>query len=236
MAEKTDQLVTIGIKPTEPATGYGYIKYNKRMDATAHAVGEVSRKRITAYPVSDFVEKPSLPIAKSYVEQGCYLWNSGMFVWKTSVILDYFEKLLPDIYNCLLEIEEAIGTEKEQETIERVYPVIPKISIDYGIMERADNVLMLDGDFGWSDVGSWDALDTLYETDENNNVAYGEQIHIGSKNCIAYGKDKLIATIGLEDIIIVETDDAILVCDKGKAQDVKKIVEILQEQGKEEYL
>ncbi len=236
LAEKTDQLVTIGIKPTEPATGYGYIKYNKRMDAIAHAVGEVSRKRITAYPVSDFVEKPSLPIAKSYVEQGCYLWNSGMFVWKTSVILDYFEKLLPDIYNCLLEIEEAIGTEKEQETIERVYPVIPKISIDYGIMERADNVLMLDGDFGWSDVGSWDALDTLYETDENNNVAYGEQIHIGSKNCIAYGKDKLIATIGLEDIIIVETDDAILVCDKGKAQDVKKIVEILQEQGKEEYL
>ncbi len=236
LAEKKDQLVTVGIKPTEPATGYGYIKYNKRMNATAHTVGEVSRKRITAYPVSDFVEKPSLPIAKSYVEQGCYLWNSGMFVWKTSVILDYFEKLLPDIYECLLEIEDAIGTEKEQETIERVYPTIPKISIDYGIMEKADNVLMLDGDFGWSDVGSWDALDTLYETDENNNVVYGEQIHIGSKNCIAYGKDKLIATIGLEDIIIVETDDAILVCDKGKAQDVKKIVEILQEQGKEEYL
>lgn len=114
--------------------------------------------------------------------------------------------------------------------------MIPKISIDYGIMEKADNVIMLDGDFGWSDVGSWDTLDTLYDTDENNNVVYGEQIHIGSKNCIAYGKDKLIATIGLDNVIIVETEDAVLVCDKSKAQDVKKIVEILQEQGKENYL
>ena len=95
---------------------------------------------------------------------------------------------------------------------------------------------MLDGDFGWSDVGSWDTLDTLYDTDENNNVVYGEQIHIGSSNCIAYGKDKLIATIGLENVVIVETEDAILVCDKGRTQDVKRIVEILQEQGKEEYL
>lgn len=236
LAEKTDRLVTIGIKPTEPATGYGYIKYNKRMQEVAHKVGGTSQKRITAYPVSDFVEKPSLSIAKSYVDQGCYLWNSGMFVWKTSVILKYFEKLLPDVYECLMEIEEAIGTEKEKEVLERVYPMIPKISIDYGIMEKADNVIMLDGDFGWSDVGSWDTLDTLYDTDENNNVVYGEQIHIGSKNCIAYGKDKLVATIGLDNVIIVETEDAVLVCDKSKAQDVKKIVEILQEQGKENYL
>ena len=221
LAEKEDRLVTVGIKPTEPATGYGYIKYNKRIDEIAHRVGSVSQKRITAYPVSDFVEKPSLPIAKSYVEQGCYLWNSGMFLWKTSVILKYFERLLPDVY---------------EETIERVYPTIPKISIDYGIMEKADQVIMLDGDFGWSDVGSWDALDTLYETDENNNVVYGEQIHIGSKNCIAYGKDKLIATIGLENIIIVETEDAVLVCDKSKAQEVKRVVEILQERGKDQYL
>lgn len=236
LAEKEDRLVTVGIKPTEPATGYGYIKYNKRIDEIAHRVGSVSQKRITAYPVSDFVEKPSLPIAKSYVEQGCYLWNSGMFLWKTSVILKYFERLLPDVYECLMEIEEAIGTEKEKETIERVYPTIPKISIDYGIMEKADQVIMLDGDFGWSDVGSWDALDALYETDENNNVVYGEQIHIGSKNCIAYGKDKLIATIGLENIIIVETEDAVLVCDKSKAQEVKRVVEILQERGKDKYL
>lgn len=236
LAEETDQLVTIGIKPTAPATGYGYIKYNKKVKEVGHTIGAVSQKRITAYPVSDFVEKPSLVTAKSYVEQGCYLWNSGMFVWKTSVILKYFEELLPDIYECLMEIEQAIGTDKEQEVIDRVYPTIPKISVDYGIMERADNVIMLEGDFGWNDVGSWDALDALYDTDENNNVVYGNQIHIGSRNCIAYGKDKLIATIGLDNVVIVETDDAVLVCNKDCAQDVKKIVEMLEEQGKEEYL
>lgn len=236
LAEETDQLVTIGIKPTTPATGYGYIKYNKKVKEVGHTIGTVSQKRITAYPVSDFVEKPSLSTAKSYVEQGCYLWNSGMFVWKTSVILKYFEELLPDIYECLMEIEQAIGTGKEQETIERVYPTIPKISVDYGIMERADNVIMLEGDFGWNDVGSWDVLDALYDTDANNNVVYGNQIHIGSRNCIAYSKDKLIATIGLDNIVIVETDDVVMVCNKDRAQDVKKIVEQLEEQGKEEYL
>lgn len=236
LAEKTDRLVTIGIKPTEPATGYGYIKYDKEVQEAGHTIGAVTQKRIVAYPVSDFVEKPCLSVAESYVSQGCYLWNSGMFVWKTSVILKYFKDLLPDVYDCLMEIEAAIGTEKEKEVIERVYPAIPKISVDYGIMEKADHVIMLDGDFGWSDVGSWDTLDTLYETDENNNVVYGEQIHIGSRNCIAYGKDKLIATIGLDNVVIVETEDAVLVCDKSKAQDVKRIVEILQEQGKERYL
>jgi len=236
LAEREDRLVTIGIRPTCPSTGYGYIKYNKRVKEVAHTIGAVSRKRIAAYPVADFVEKPGLSTAKSYVEQGCYLWNSGMFVWKTSVILKYFEELLPDVYECLTEIGQAIGTEKEKETIDRVYPAIPKISVDYGIMERADNVIMLEGDFGWNDVGSWDVLDALYEADAYNNVIYGNQIHIGSKNCIAYAKDKLIATIGLDNVVIVETEDAVLVCDKDRAQDVKKVVELLEERGQTQYL
>ncbi len=236
LAEEKNRLVTIGIKPTSPATGYGYIKYNKRVKEVGHAIGAVTQKRITAYPVADFVEKPSLSTAKSYVEQGCYLWNSGMFVWKTSVILKYFENLLPDVYERLQEIEQAVGTDKEKETVERVYPTIPKISIDYGIMERAEDVIMLEGDFGWNDVGSWDVLDALYDTDGNNNVTYGEQIHLGSKNCIVYAKDKLVATIGLDNIVIVETEDATLVCDKDMAQDVKKVVELLREKGQERYL
>ena len=237
LAEETDRLVTIGIKPTKPATGYGYIKYNKKVKEVGYTIGAASQKRIAAYEVSDFVEKPNLSAAKSYLKQGCYLWNSGMFVWKTSVILKYFEELLPDVYECLKKIEEAIGTDKEQETIDKIYPTIPKISIDYGIMERADNVIMLEGDFGWNDVGSWDTLDAIYDTDENNNVVQGEQIHIGSKNCIAYGgKDKLIATIGLDNVVIVETEDAILVCDKSRTQDVKKVVELLEEQGREKFL
>lgn len=236
LAEEKSRLVTIGIKPTSPATGYGYIKYNKRVKEVGHAIGAVSQKRITAYPVADFVEKPSLSTAKSYVEQGCYLWNSGMFVWKTSVILKYFEDLLPDVFERLQEIEQAVGTDKEKETVERVYPTIPKISIDYGIMERAEDVIMLEGDFGWNDVGSWDVLDALYDTDGNNNVTYGEQIHLGSKNCIVYAKDKLVATIGLDNIVIVETEDATLVCEKDRAQDVKKVVELLREKGQERFL
>lgn len=223
IAKKTDQLVTIGIKPSFAATGYGYIKYEKK-------------KEESYFKVEDFVEKPDVRTAKSYLQQGCYLWNSGIFIWKASTILSYFKKLLPDIYEDLYEIGEAMGTNKEQATIDRIYPTIPKISIDYGIMERAKEVIVLEGDFGWNDVGSWDALQGLYEADENGNVIYGEQIHIDTKNCITYAKTKLIAAIGVEDLIIVEADDAILVCHKDKAQEVRKVVEGLKDQGKEKYL
>lgn len=136
LAEKEDRLVTVGIKPTEPATGYGYIKYNKRIDEIAHRVGAVSQKRITAYPVSDFVEKPSLPIAKSYVEQGRYLWNSGMFLWKTSVILKYFERLLPDVYECLMEIEEAIERKKKRKRSREYIRRFPKYRSITGLWKK----------------------------------------------------------------------------------------------------
>lgn len=222
-ARQTDQLVTIGIKPTFAATGYGYIKAEKKQESSY-------------YRVEDFVEKPDVKTAKTYLQEGCYLWNSGMFVWKASTILSYYERLLPDIYGALHEIGEAMGTEVEQATIELIYPTIPKISIDYGIMERAKEVIVIEGNFGWNDVGSWDALQGLYDADDNGNVIYGEQIHIDTKNCISYAKTKLIAAIGVEDLIIVEADDAILVCHKDKAQEVRKVVEELRDQGKEQYL
>lgn len=222
-AEDTDALVTIGIKPTFASTGYGYIKY----------IGESEKDYLT---VEEFVEKPDVKTAKSYLKAGTYLWNSGMFVWRASTILRHFQELLPDVYACIAEIGDAMNTKLERETINRVYPTIPKISIDYGIMERSKNVLVVEGDFGWNDVGSWDALRALYDADENGNIIYGEQIHIDTKNCISYAKSKLIAALGVEDLIIVETDDAVLVCHKDKAQDVKKIVEGLNEQGKTEYL
>lgn len=222
VALETDHLVTVGIKPTFPATGYGYIKYGE-------VIGNYKK-------VEDFVEKPDVKVAKSYLAEGNYLWNSGMFVWKASTILTYFKELLPDIYAYLEEIGTAMGTPQEQETLQRVYPQIPKISIDYGIMERAKEVVVIEGDFGWNDVGSWDALQALYPEDENGNVIYGEQIHIDTKNCIAYAKTKLIAALGVEDLIIVEADDAILVCHKDKAQEVKQVVEGLKNQGKDKYL
>ena len=221
--EETDALVTIGIKPEYPATGYGYIK-NSGVDGKEY------------HKVEEFVEKPDLETAKAYLEEGTYAWNSGMFVWKASTILKYFEKLLPDVYNCLIEIGEAMNTEKEAEVIGKVYPTIPKISVDYGIMERADDVLMLEGDFGWNDIGSFETLSVLGKKDEQGNVGIGTNMLIDTNDCICYSKNRMIATVGVSDLVIVETEDAVLVCPKDRAQDVKYIVEKLTEQGKENYL
>jgi len=219
-AEKTDKLVTIGIKPYFASTGYGYIK----------------RKAADCPEVEEFVEKPDEETARKYLESGRYLWNSGMFVWKASVILKQFELLLPDIYKCLLEIGDSMGTEKEKETISKIYPKIPKISIDYGIMERAQNVIVLEGDFGWNDVGSLDALQLLQEADAEGNTIRGEHILLDTKGCIGCSGGKMLAMIGVEDLIVVEAEDTILVCDKKRAQDVKKVVELLEEKGQNHYL
>ncbi|MBD5542756.1 MAG: mannose-1-phosphate guanylyltransferase [Lachnospiraceae bacterium] len=223
-AEETDMLVTIGIKPTFPATGYGYIKGKTKEEGKNYSL------------VEEFVEKPDQETARTYFEDGSYQWNSGMFIWKASTILKKFKELLPDVYDCLMEIGEAMNTEQEQEVIQRVYPGIPKISIDYGIMERCKDVLVVEGDFGWNDVGSLDMLRVMKEADSDGNILYGKQINIDTKDCISYGQDKLIATIGVQGLIIVQTEDALLVCDKNRAQDVKKIVDRLSEEGMEQYL
>lgn len=218
-AEETDSLVTIGIKPLFPATGYGYIK-----------------RKADSEEVEEFVEKPDAETARKYLKQGSYLWNSGMFIWKASVILEKFRLLLPDIYEYLEKIGQVMGTEEEARIIQEIYPAIPKISVDYGIMERADRVLVLPGDFGWSDVGSWDALGSLYEPDAQGNVRYGETVFEDVHHCIAYGQNKLISLVGVKNLVVVETDSAVLVCDKDRTQDVKKIVEKLENAGKQQYL
>jgi len=230
-AEQTDALVTIGIEPSFAATGYGYIK-GKQGSRTS--VGDQNGKYYSV--VEEFVEKPDKETAQIYLESGNYLWNSGMFIWKASTILSYLERLLPDVYRCLSEIGDAMGTEKEQEVLEKIYPLIPKISIDYGIMERADNVLVIPGSFGWNDIGSLDMLCLMKEADGNENVRYGETICEESSHCIIYGTDKLIATIGLENMIVVQTKDVVLVCPRDRAQEVKTIVDQLAEQGRERYL
>ena len=143
---------------------------------------------------------------------------------------------MPDIYACLVKIGDAMGTEDEMRVIRDIYPEIPKISIDYGIMERSKDVLMIAGDFGWNDIGSLDMLGIMKEKDENDNVIYGEQINLDTENCILYGKDKLIATIGVKDLIVIQEKDAILICDKNRAQDVKLVVDRLASEGKEKYL
>lgn len=222
-AGKTDALVTIGIHPKFPSTGYGYIR-------NCVVQGEVYKK------VEEFVEKPDVETAKEYLKDGRYAWNSGMFVWKASTILKWFEKLLPDIYECLLEIGDSMGSSEEYNTIRKVYPTIPKISVDYGIMERADHVLMLEGDFGWNDIGSYDTLPVLLKKDKDGNVCKGEHVLLDSKDCICYSNKRLIAAVGVENLVIVEAEDSILVCPRERVQDVKKIVEYLEQEGKESYL
>ncbi len=234
LAEEKDALVTIGIKPTFPSTGYGYIRSNRNVENNTCAVENGGN--CLYYEVEEFVEKPDLETASEYLASGQYAWNSGMFVWKASVILSYFEKLLPDIYECLVKIGDAMGTELEKQVIQEIYPVIPKISVDYGIMERAKGVLMVEGDFGWNDVGSFDALEEIYPKDENGNVVLANGCLIDTNGCILYGDgDKLIATLGVSDIVIAQTKDIVLVCDKKRAQDIKLIPEKLADSGKDSY-
>ena len=223
VAEQEDKLITVGIQPTYPATGYGYIKFDK---------SEMS----VAKKVVEFKEKPDLETAKAYVSSGEYAWNSGMFIWKASTILKKFEELLPDVYACIEKIGEAMNTPEEAQVIADIYPTIPSISVDYGIMEKSSDVLVISGDFGWNDVGSWENMDVIYDEDENGNIFVGNQINIDTKNTISYAKKRLITTVGVENLIIVETEDAILVCDKSRAQDVKLIVDELKASGQKEYL
>lgn len=227
VAETTGKLVTIGIKPTFPATGYGYINFNKQVNINLPE---------NTYEVNEFVEKPAFEKAKKYMESGDYLWNSGMFVWKASVILENFRRYLPRLYNSFMKIYEHLGTEKEEEYISKVYPTLQSTSIDYGILERSDEVLVVPGDFGWNDVGSWDALGAIFKPDDEGNIVKAKHLSINTKNSIIYSNDRLIATIGVENLIIADTNDALLICPKDKAQEVKDIVDMLKKKEMKEYI
>lgn len=227
VAKEDGNMVTIGITPSYPETGYGYINFGK---------DEADIKRSNVYMVKRFVEKPNLDTAKEYLSSGRYLWNSGMFVWKASTILDNFKALLPDTYKGLEEIGLSIGMENQEQVLEVEFAKMESESIDYGIMERATNIYTIPGSFGWDDVGSWLALERIHRTNDNGNVVNGNVITVSSKNSIIQGANKLIATIGIEDLIIVDTEDAILICNKDNTQDVKKVIENLKICNRHEYL
>lgn len=225
-AEKEDKLVTVGIKPRFPATGFGYIKYRNSTDNLVKTVLE-------------FKEKPDKETAESYLATGDYLWNSGIFVWKASLILRKLEEYAPDIFSDIMKIGEAVGTPSEGATLHEIYPSIRKISIDYSVMEpSADNgnVLVIPGDFGWDDVGSWDMLDVLHERDEKGNVFLGDVVGINVENSVVYSSGRNITLIGVENLVVVETGDSVLVCSKEKAQDVRKAVDLLSAKGRVDLL
>ena len=224
IAEENTNLVTIGITPDYAETGYGYIKFNP----------SICKGR--AFAVDRFVEKPSIEVAKEYLETEEYLWNSGMFVWKVSSILKNMQMFMQDTYQGLLKIQNAIGTEEEQQVLEREFVAFASESIDYGIMEKAEDIYTLPGTFGWDDVGSWLAVDRIRKSNELGNVVNGNIITINSKNCIIEGSKKLIAAVGLEDLIIVDSQDATLICEKQSAGDIKKVLENLKICNRDEYI
>lgn len=224
IAEEGANLVTVGITPNYPETGYGYIKYNQ------------DDKKNNAYSVEKFVEKPDLETAKSYLADGTYLWNSGMFVWKVSTILDCFKKFMPDTYEGLLKVKAAVGTADENAVLEAEFPNLESQSVDYGIMEKADSIYTLPGNFGWDDVGSWLAVGRIKKNDDNSNVINGNVVAVNTRGCVIEGGEKLIATVGLRDIVVVDTKDATLITTKENAGEIKQVLAKLREEGKNEYL
>ena len=225
-AEATSALVTLGISPSSPDTGYGYIQYDMApQDGPAGA-----------FRVKRFVEKPDLETAKRYLASGEYLWNSGMFVWKASSILREIGLHLPEHDAALREIEAAIGTAEQEDVLEKRFRAMKPISIDYGVMERAESVYVIPSSFGWDDVGSWLAVERMNTANDAGNVIRGDVVTVDSRRCIVQGDKRMIAMIGLEDIIIVDTEDALLVSAKDSAGDIKKVVEILKAVNRTELL
>ncbi|MCC3145675.1 NTP transferase domain-containing protein [Halanaerobium sp. Z-7514] len=222
-----ENLVTIGIEPTHPETGYGYIHFGDKL----HTIDGDS-----VFKVENFTEKPDLDTAAEFLKDGSYLWNSGMFIWNLNSILANIEEHLPKLHLSLEKIREALNTEQQAEIIKEEFEKMESISIDYGIMEKADDIFVIPGSFGWDDLGSWPALERIKKVDEQGNVVVGKHYGIDTKNSIIHSTDKVITTIGLDNIVIVNTDDAVLICDKKRAQEVKRIREILSEEGLDDYL
>jgi mannose-1-phosphate guanylyltransferase len=224
----TPCLATIGIAPRRPETGFGYIHLGSELSqVNGHPI----------YEVAAFVEKPDYDRACSFLKDGNYLWNSGMFVWQVTTILSAFERYMPDLYRGLCRIGDVLGTPNEREGISDTYDTLKPITIDYGVMEVAENVVAFRGEFRWSDVGNWMALKDVVEADSDGNIVIGDMLNLDSTGCIIHTPSgKLVAMIGLKDTIIIDTDDVLLVCPIDRAQEVKKVVERLQDEGKEAYL
>jgi len=215
LAEK-GYIVTFGIKPSRPETGYGYIK-----------VAQNSSKENN---VEEFKEKPDFKTAEKYLQEGNYFWNAGIFMFKASTMLEEMKLYCPEILEGLEKINLS-GAEIDKE----LYEQIPSISIDYAVMEKSDKIALISVDCGWNDLGAWDSIYDIMEKDEFNNYTQGDVIAVDTKNSYIYGSSRLVSVIGLENVVVVETKDAVMVCDKSKTQDVKIVFEQLKKQNRQEF-
>ena len=220
------RLVLFGIAPNFPSTGYGYIE---RGDLVAGAEG--------VFEVLSFREKPEQALAQQYVDSGKFYWNCGIFCWKAATILDHLKQHEEDTHNRLLTVKRSIDTDDYEAVLAEQFPLMNSISIDYAVLERASGVTVLEAPYKWDDVGSWLAVPRLAEQDENGNTIDGPSVSIDSKNCIVRTTDNhLVATLGLEDLIIVHTEDATLVAHRNDSERIKLILEELKKSGKDQYL
>jgi mannose-1-phosphate guanylyltransferase len=227
LAKDTEACITLGIQPDRPVTGYGYIQF---------IPGEtIPGKTQTAFRVNQFTEKPNLEKATQFLQSGHYLWNSGIFIWKAKTILRLIEQFLPDLHSGLTIIGKTIGTEAYEETLREVYHQLKPVSIDFGVMEKAPQVYVVKGDFGWSDVGSWEEVYQILGHDADGNVAQSPYTLIDTNDSLFFTK-KYVAAIGIENIILVETEDAILLCRRDQAQNVKQIVDDLEKKNNRSLL
>ncbi len=207
--------VVIGVKPDRPETAYGYIKIGPEIEQNIHTVLR-------------FHEKPDEETAQCYLAAGDYFWNTGIFVWQNRTIGQLMELFLPAHWSKLEQIGSVLGTPTYGEVLAEVYPTLDKVSIDYGVVEKAENITMVWGRFGWDDLGSWTALDRILARDEADNVVIGPHVGLNTSNCIIYGQGgKVVATIGLRDLIIAETEHGLLICPKSHSQDIRRLLALM---------
>jgi mannose-1-phosphate guanylyltransferase len=224
-AGSKDVLGTIGVTPRGPETGYGYIEVDAPLD-----------KEKAVFSVTSFHEKPDLETAKRFITQDTFFWNCGIFIATVSSMLREMAAHLPHTYRHLMKIRSSLGTDKEARAAAEAYEDMEAVSIDYGVMERSRNVIMVQGDFGWSDVGSWSCAAEYWPVDKDHNAVIGEIVNIDSSHCIVHSPKKVVALLGVRDLVVVNEDDALLICSKDRCQEVKKVVELLKSQRKNRLL
>jgi mannose-1-phosphate guanylyltransferase len=220
-------LVTMGITPSSPSTGFGYIDQGKALQQV---------DGLSTYRVEKFTEKPDLDTAKKMIQSGHFCWNSGMFIWQVGRILAEFERQMPDLYATLVQLEAVIGTPEYEPLLKRLWPQVSKQTIDYGIMEKAANVAVIPVEIGWTDVGSWGSLFDLLPKDANGNIFVGPVLDIHTSGTMIFGDKRLVATIGVENLVIVDTEDALLICSREHEQEVKEMTELLKKSRRENML
>lgn len=220
-------IVTIGIPPAYPETGFGYMKKGP----IVRTVGARP-----AFQVLAFTEKPDRSTAQRYLESGAYFWNSGMFIWKVGTILDLIAQHLPELDSGLTALVPGASAEDRQRVLCEIYPSLPKISIDRGVIEKARQIVVFPGSFGWDDLGTWAALERICPTDTQGNVVRGQALTIDSSGCIVESRHRLVAALGMQDLIVVDTEDVLLVCPKHRVQDIKRVTAALRDQGFDHYL